>query len=93
MSDIKDNVSVADILGPWVDPGWDSGLIERCKKAWSKPLRELSREELATLLRQRIAVDHILPVAKRKLLEGFDDNTEMYDGELESAIEYASKAI
>jgi len=25
--------------------------------------------------------------------DGVDDNTEMYDGELEAAIEYASKTI
>ena len=90
MSD--DTISVADILGPWVEPDWDSGLIERCRRAWSRPLRDLSREELATLLRQRIAVEHVLPVARRRVQSGVDDDTEMYDGELEAAIEYASHA-
>ena len=51
MSD--DTISVAEILGPWVEPSFDSGLIARCRSAWNKPLRDLSREELATLLRQR----------------------------------------
>jgi hypothetical protein len=90
MSD--DTISVADILGPWVEPDWDSGLIERCRQAWSRPIRDLSREELATLLRQRIAVEHVLPVARQRVQSGVDDDTEMYDGELEAAIEYASNA-
>jgi hypothetical protein len=34
----------------------------------------------------------VLPVAKRKLQEA-DDDTEIFDGELREAIEYASKAI
>ena len=89
MPDANDNISVADILGPRVEPDWDSGLIDRCRSAWSKPLRDLSREELATLLRQRIAVEHVLPVAKQRIADGADDDTEMYDGELEAAIEDA----
>lgn len=92
MPDTNDNLSVADILGPWVEPGWDSCLIARCRAAWSKPLRDLSREELATLLRQRIAVEHLLPIAKKRLEDELDDATEMFDGELQEAIEYASRA-
>ena len=86
-----DTKSVADILGPWVEPDWDSGLIARCREAWSKPFRDLSREELATLLRQRFAVEHLVPVAQKKLQDA-DDDTEMFDGELAEAIEYAQKA-
>lgn len=93
MSEINDSISVADLLGPWVEPDWDSGLVDRCRKAWNKPLRDLSREELATLLRQRIAVKHVLPVAKQRIQDRADDDTEMYAGELEAAIEYAAKPI
>ena len=85
----NDRIRIADILGPWVEPNWESGLIDRCRQAWSKPLRDLSREELATLLRQRFAVEHLLPVARKKLQEA-DDYTEMFDGELAEAIEFAS---
>ncbi len=84
--------SLSDLIGPWVDSDWNTGLIERCKNAWSKPLRDLSREELATLLRQRIAVKHLLPIARKSLEDGIDDDTEMFDGELQEAIEYASTA-
>jgi hypothetical protein len=87
-----DTISMADILGPWVEPDWDSGLIARCREAWNKPLRDLSREELATLLRQRYAVEQLLPIAKKRLADGDDDDTEMFDGELAEAIEYATKA-
>jgi hypothetical protein len=85
--------SVADFLGPWVEPDWDSGLIDRCRSAWSKPIRDLTNQELATLLRQRFAVEHLLPVASQRVRDGFDDDTEIYDGELESAIEYSRKAV
>jgi len=87
-----DTISIADILGQWVEPDWDSGLIERCRNAWNKPLRELTNEELATFLRQRFAVEHLLPIASKRVLDGFDDDTEIDDGELERAIEYARKA-
>jgi hypothetical protein len=87
-----DTISIADILGPWVEPDWDSGLIARCRDAWNKPLRDLSREELATLLRQKYAVEHLLPIAKKRLADGDDDDTEMFDGELEEAIKHATKA-
>jgi hypothetical protein len=90
---IADTSSLSDLIGPWIDSDWNTGLIERCKNAWGKPLRDLSRAELATLLRQRIALEHLLPIAKKRLEDGVDDDTEMYDGELESAIEYASNAV
>jgi hypothetical protein len=82
--------SLADLLGNWIQPDWDSGLIKRCRIAWTKPLRELSREELATLLRQRVAVEHLLPLARERLRSG-DDDSELFAGELEQAIEHASK--
>jgi hypothetical protein len=88
-----DNQSVADLLGAWVETDWESGLIERCKRAWSKPLRELTNQELATFLRQRIATAHILRVAEGRIADGVDDDTEMYEGELQAAIEYARKGI
>ena len=91
MRDKSESISVADILGPWVDPQWDSGLIDRCRKAWSKPLRDLNNEELSTFLRQRVAVEYVLPIATRRLQDRIDDETEMYDGELAAAIEFASK--
>jgi hypothetical protein len=90
MSKLPEDTTIAALLGPWVEPDWDSGLIGRCRMAWNKPLRDLSNEELATLLRQRIAVEHILPLARKRVEDGIEDDTEMYEGELEAAIEYAT---
>jgi hypothetical protein len=86
---MPNDISIATILGPWVDPNWESGLVHRCKEAWDKSIETLTNGELATLLGQRIAVEHILSVAHKRLEDGFDDGTEMYDGELNAAIEYA----
>jgi len=79
--------SVADILGPWVDPNFESGLIHRCRAAWNKPLDELTNEEMATFLRQEIAVEGILPLAESRVKNGYDDDSEMYDGELKEKID------
>jgi len=84
--------SLANILGPWIDPNWDSGLVNRCKSAWNKPIQTLTNEELATLLRQRFAIEHLLPIAKGRLETSFDDDTEIYEGELRAAINYASQS-
>jgi len=81
--------SIADLLGPWVEPHWESGLVARCRSAWNKPIHDLTNQELATLLRQRIAVVHLLSAASRRVQNGIDDNTEIYDGELKTAIQYA----
>jgi hypothetical protein len=86
---VTNNLSVADILGPWTDPKWDSGLVTRCKNAWNKPLESLTNQELATFLGQRIAVAHILPIAEKRLACRHSDDSEMYEGELKDAIEYA----
>ena len=91
MKDMKQNISIADLLGPWEDPHFDSGLLERCRNAWSKPFSDLTNEELATLLRQKIAVTHLLPVAQYRVDLHIDDETEIFDGELKDAIEYARK--
>src|SRR5689334_10383257 len=80
-----DTACLAEILGPWADTDCNSGLVERCKHAWTKPLRDLSRAELAMLLRQRIAVEQLSSIAKKILEDGIDDDTEIYAGELESA--------
>jgi len=74
--------SVADTLGPWVDPDWDSGLVQRCRESWNVPIRELINEMLATFLRQDIATDLILEESILRLDAGYDDDSEMFDGEL-----------
>jgi hypothetical protein len=55
----------------------DSGLIHRRRDAWNKPLSELTNEELATLLRQRFAVEHLLAIARKRVELHIDDDTDM----------------
>lgn len=78
--------SVADVDGPWVDPGFESGLIARCRSNWSVPVNELSNRVLATFIRQRIALSLVLPEARYRIEAGFTDDTELYDGELAAAV-------
>ena len=81
------NLSIADLLGPWADSAFESGLIERCRRAWNKPLRESTNGELAMFLSQKIAVNHLLLVAKTRLENCEDGETEMYDGQLKKIVE------
>lgn len=79
--------SLADIIGPWQEPDFNSGLIDRLRRAWTKPVSTLTNHELATCLRQAIAVEHILPIAKMRIDERVDDDSEIDDAELATAIE------
>jgi CDI immunity proteins len=77
---------VADVAGPWVEPDFRSGLIERCKRYWNVPIAELPNEILATYLRQQIALRLVIPEARKRLQTGMDDGSEMYEGELAKAL-------
>jgi hypothetical protein len=81
--------SVSDIAGPWVTPNFESSLIDRCRRNWSVPVVEISNYVLATFIRQRIALDLVLPEARRRLDIGFTDESELYDEELENAVSEA----
>jgi hypothetical protein len=82
--------TVADVEGPWVDPKFDSGLIQRCKRGWNTPVAELTNELLATHLRQKIALSIVLPEARKRVAAKFVDDTELYDEELENALKSAT---
>ena len=84
--------SVAGVAGAWVDPGFDSGLTERCRRYWDVPVPDLPNGMLATYLRQRVALQLIIPEARKRLEAGIDDDSELYDGELAEALREASKA-
>lgn len=81
--------SLSQILGPWQQPDFESALLDRCRIAWSKPIKDLTNQELATFLRQRVAVTHIMSTARKRSTENVDDGSEIYEGELAAAIEYA----
>lgn len=77
---------VADVEGPWVDPAIESSLIERCRCNWSVPVGELTNYMLATFIRQRIALNLVVPEARHRLMTGFTDDTELYGEELAVAV-------
>lgn len=81
-----DEKSVADILGPWVDPDFESSLIARCREHWTTPISQLTNQMLATFLRQEIAVSLVAPEARRRVEAGIHDDSELYDGELANVL-------
>ncbi|MBM3994395.1 MAG: hypothetical protein FJ303_09625 [Planctomycetes bacterium] len=87
------SVSAADVEGPWEECGWNSGLIERCRPNWNVPIGELSNEMLATFLRQDIATECVLEEATARMEVGFDDDSEMSDGELANNVEESRERL
>ena len=85
----SNQITLSEIVGPWKDSGFESGLITRCKDAWSKPLDSLTNLELATYLRQNVATEHLIPLAKKRITNRNDDDSEFYDGQLAEALDYA----
>jgi hypothetical protein len=84
-------VTAADIYGPWVDPDWQSGLVEGVRRFWSVPIADLPDAGLALFLRQRLAVEPVLAEARRRLAVGRPDDSELYDGELAVAVADATR--
>jgi hypothetical protein len=82
----KQRATVADVEGPWVEPEFKSGLIERCKRGWNTPIGELTNELLATYLRQKIALRLVVPEARKRPADGYVDGTELYKEELANAL-------
>ena len=84
-------LALADILGPWQQPDFESGLIARCRNMWAKPLESLSNHELVTCLQQDLAAEYVLPIAKKRLHEHVDDDTEFFEGQLTEAVAEAER--
>jgi hypothetical protein len=78
--------SVADIVGPWRDPDFESSLIERCMHYWTTPIGELSDLMVATYLNQKFAVEQMKLEAKRRLDGGLRDDSELFDGQLAESL-------
>jgi len=73
---------IADIIGPWIEPDFESSLIARCRDNWLVPLGEMSNYALATFIRQQFAWEITVPEARRRIAIGFLDGTELCDDEL-----------
>lgn len=85
------NKSVADIEGPWAELKLNSGLIQRCKNNWFVPISQVNNHVLATFIRQKFALSITIPEAKSRLERGYIDDSELYDEELEVAMNQATK--
>ena len=83
-------VTIADVEGPWVEPNFESGLIDRCRRGWNTPVTELTNELLATYLRQKIALSLVVPEARKRIAQKFTDDSELYDDELANALKSAT---
>ena len=82
-----DKRAVADFVGAWVEPDFNSSLIERCRDNWSVAVGEVTNHVLATFIRQRIALALVVPEARRRIASGFTDDTDILDDELALAID------
>lgn len=87
-ADSQRSLSIADVEGQRVDPGWESGLVARCKGGWNVPVGQLTNELLA-YISQRMALALVLAEARRRVAAGFDDGTEWYEGQLAQAVNKA----
>jgi len=78
--------SVADIEGLWAERKFDSNLIQRCRENWAVPIHRVTNLVLATFIRQRVGLSIAVPEAERRVEAGYDDDSEIYDGELAAAL-------
>ena len=83
--------TLAEILGPWQQPDFESGLIARCRNLWEKPIESFTNQEIVTCLQQGLAIDHLLPMAEERLQRRFEDDSELFDGQLAEAVTAAGK--
>lgn len=86
------NITAMDIHGPWVDSGFDSSLIERCRKSWKIPIHQLSDEVIATFIRNNIALKYALEEGKRRVSNNLYDDSLSYEDELIDYIKSAQQA-
>ena len=61
--------SRADLKGPWIHPGVEAGLVERCRRGWKTPIGELTNRQFATHLVQKIGIAHLLLIARERIKE------------------------
>ena len=86
------SLSVADIAGPWKEPDFDSGLIDRCRRYWSVPVNELPDLIVATYLNQRMALPIMIAEAQQRITAAKSDESEMFEGQLREALNQATRS-
>jgi len=78
--------SLSDIVGPWIEPKFESGLIQRCKRYWTTPINDLPDLMVATYINQKFALEQMKTEARRRLEAGVRDDTELFEGQLAESL-------
>lgn len=86
MDKIKKQLSLADIYGEWKEIDFERTLVLKSKETWYKPFSELTNAEIAMLLRQKFGVEYVLPIARQRINEGYEDGSERFEGEIQSIV-------
>ena len=84
----SDDTQTLDELDPpaWGPPTYSSYLVQECHRLRTKPLGEMSTEDLRILLGQKICPDILVPRAFRVLEENPLAAGDFYDGDLFVAV-------
>lgn len=63
------DATLAELLGAQLEVSFDSGLVRSCRRAWNRPLREMSPADVRVLLAQAWpdAVPYLVPIALEML--------------------------
>ena len=62
----------------WEEPELKSGLTMLCYEARKKKINELSEDEICTLIRQKIGLDYLVPIAVKKIENYLSNITDFY---------------
>lgn len=62
----------------WKEPEFKSGLTMMCYQARKKRINELNEDEICTLIRQKIGLEYLLPVAVKKIEEYMNNINDFY---------------
>jgi hypothetical protein len=77
---------VADFEGQWSQPDFESGLIDRCRRYWTTPIKDLPDVMLATYINQKFALVPMQKEAQRRIDKGLRDDSELYEGQLHDSL-------
>ncbi len=71
----------------WKEPDFfPTGLVEKCFKYRKVPLKNLTIEQLRTLIGQNIGLKFLIPLATEKLKDNILAEGNFYEGDLLSAV-------
>ena len=73
------------------DKNYPTGLVERCFKFRKIPVKDLTIEELRTLIGQNIGLYYLIPIAYEKLKENILAEGNFYAGDLLDAVVRSDK--